>query len=216
MKIIFFGDSITDAGRNRDDLEKQSALGYGYVRAIGDRLLGEAPDKHVIYNMGISGNRIVDLYARIKAHVWNREPDLISILIGINDVWHEINHGNGVDVERFEKVFRMIIEDTKKRLPNVQFVLCEPFVEEGTATCPTDERPERYELFKEIYDYARVVERLAKEYGCYYLPLQKKFDDAVERIGVKYYIPDGVHPNVGGSALIATEWMKLFKEQIDK
>ena len=72
MKIIFFGDSITDAGRNRDDLEKQSALGYGYVRSIGDRLLGEAPDKHVIYNMGISGNRIVDLYARIKAHVWNR------------------------------------------------------------------------------------------------------------------------------------------------
>lgn len=216
MKIIFFGDSITDAGRNRDDLTKQSALGYGYVRVIGDRLLGEAPDKHVIYNMGISGNRIVDLYARIKAHVWNRGPDLISILIGINDIWHEISHKNGVDIERYEKVYRMIIEDTEKRFPNVKFVLCEPFVEEGTATCPTEEMPDRYERFKEVYEYARVTERLAKEYGCYYLPLQRKFDEAVEKLGAEYYIPDGVHPNIGGSSLIATEWMKLYNEKIAK
>jgi len=216
MKIVFFGDSITDCGRNRDDLGKQSALGYGFVRVIGDRILGGSPDKHVIYNMGISGNRIVDLYARIKAHVWNREPDLISILIGINDVWHEISHGNGVDLERFEKVYRMIIEDTRKRFPNVRFILCEPFVLEGTATCPTAENPRRYEQFKEVYEYAKTVKKLSDEYGLYFLPLQEKFNDAAAKLGVEYYAPDGVHPNVGGSSLIATEWVKLFKENIEK
>ncbi len=216
MKIIFFGDSITDAGRNRDNLQMQSALGYGYVRVIGDRLLGEAPDKHVIYNMGISGNRIVDLYARIKAHVWNREPDLISILIGINDIWHEISHGNGVDVERYEKVYRMIIEDTRKRFPDMRFILCEPFVLEGTATCATNEMPDRYERFKEVYEYAKVTKRLAKEYGCFFLPLQEKFNEAASKLGAEYYAPDGVHPNVGGSALIATEWMKLYNQNIAK
>ena len=215
MKIIFFGDSITDAGRNRDNLQMQSALGYGYVRVVGDRLLGPAPDKHTVYNMGISGNRIVDLYARIKAHVWNREPDLISILIGINDIWHEISHKNGVDVERFEKVYRMIIEDTQKRFPNTRFILCEPFVLEGTATCATDEMPDRYERFKEVYEYAKVTKRLAEEYGLYFLPLQEKFNEAAAKLGVQYYAPDGVHPNVGGSALIATEWMKLFTQNFE-
>ncbi|MBQ1213341.1 MAG: hypothetical protein IIX69_08000, partial [Clostridia bacterium] len=97
MKILFFGDSITDAGRNRDNPNMQSGLGYGYVRVIADRLLGEKPDSHTIINTGISGNRIVDLYARIKTGVWQHEPELISILIGINDIWHEITHKNGVD-----------------------------------------------------------------------------------------------------------------------
>lgn len=216
MKILFFGDSITDAGRNRDDITKQSALGYGYVRVIGDRLLGEAPDKHTIINSGISGNRIVDLYARIKAHLWNHEPDLISILIGINDVWHEISHKNGVDLERFEKVYRMIIEDTQKKLPNAKFILMEPFVLEGTATCPTEEMPDRYERFKEIYEYAKVVKKLAEEYGLYFLPLQERFNEASAKYGAEYFAADGVHPNVGGSSLIATEWMKLYNEKIAK
>lgn len=218
MKILFFGDSITDAGRNRDNINitKQVGLGYGYVRAIADRLVGAAPDKYTVLNMGISGNRIVDLYARIKCNLWNQEPDIISILIGINDIWHEITAQNGVELERYEKVYRMIIEDTKKRLPNAKLVLCEPFVVEGTATCPTEEMPDRYTRFQEIYSYAAVVKKLAEEYGLYFLPLQEKFDAAVERLGAEYYVPDGVHPNVGGSALIATEWVKLFREQIEK
>ncbi len=218
MKILFFGDSVTDAGRNRnpEDRAKQSALGVGYVRSIGDRLVGSAPDKYTIVNRGISGNRIVDLYARIKCHLWNEEPDVVSILIGINDIWHEITAHNGVDLERYEKVYRMILEDTKKRLPNIQFVLCEPFVVEGSSTCATEEMPDRYERFQEVYKYAEVTKKLAEEYGCYFLPLQAKFDEAVAKLGASYYAPDGVHPNVGGSALIATEWMKLFREQIEK
>ena len=216
MKILFFGDSITDAGRNRDNPNMQSGLGYGYVRVIADRLLGEKPDSHTIINTGISGNRIVDLYARIKTGVWQHEPELISILIGINDIWHEITHKNGVEPERFEKVYRMLIEDTQKKLPNARFILCEPFVLEGTATCATEEMPDRYERFKQVYEYAEITKRLAKEYGFYFLPLQDKFTEAAKKLGAQYYAPDGVHPNVGGSSLIATEWMKLFNEKIAK
>ena len=214
MRILFFGDSITDAGRHREHLDWLSSLGYGYVRVVADRLVGEAPDKYEILNTGISGNRVVDLYARIKCDAWNLNPDVISILIGVNDVWHEINSGNGVEIDRFERVYRMLIEDTMKALPNVKIILCEPYVLEGTSTCATEEKPDRYERFLAVYDYAKVVKRLAEEYGLYFVPLQAAFDEGAARIGGEYYAKDGVHPSVGGASLIASQWVDLFEREI--
>ena len=150
MKILFYGDSITDAMRNREDLNAISGLGVGYVRSVADKLIGENPNKYKIINTGISGNRIVDLYARIKCDCWNHEPDLISILIGINDIWHELGKHNGVELDRFEKVYRMLIEDTLKRLPNVKIMLLEPFVLEGLRTSQDDEIPDIFEKFKVV------------------------------------------------------------------
>ncbi len=208
MKIEFFGDSITDAGRNRENLEHFSAMGAGFVRQIAGNLLAESPEKYEIINRGISGNRIVDLYARIKVDCWNLEPDVLSILIGVNDVWHEINHQNGVDIERFERVYDMLLSDTKKRLPNVKIILCEPFVLLGSAT------EEKYEEFLIVKEYAKVVKRLADKYKIPFLPLQEKFDEAAKMHDAKYYLIDGVHPNIAGATLIANEWQKLFKEKI--
>ena len=170
----------------------------------------ENPLKHEIINRGISGNRIVDLYARIKGDFWNLQPDLVSILIGVNDVWHEINYQTGVEIDRFEKVYRMLIEDTKKVLPNLKFILCEPFVLEGCATV------ENYDKFLYTKEYAKVVEKLAKEYGLYYLPLQAKLDEKAAQFGPTAYLNDGVHPYVAGAKLIADEWVALFKKEIDK
>ena len=212
MKILFFGDSITDAGRNREGGKHMSALGWGYVRVIADRLQGKEPEKYEIVNRGISGNRIVDLYARIKSDCWNLEPDLISILIGVNDVWHEIFGKNGVEVDRFEKVYRMMIEDTKKALPNTKLILCEPFVLEGGATCSTEEVPDRFQRFLGVYDYAKVVRKLAEEYDVPFLPLQEQFSAKAAETGASYYLDDGVHPHIAGATLIADEWMKLFNE----
>ena len=115
MKILFFGDSITDMGRSRE-CDKPSQIhsyGSGYPIFVASDLYRENPNAHEVFNRGISGHRIVDLYARIKKDVWNLKPDVLSILIGINDVWHEVSYQNGVEVERFEKVYRMIIEDSK-------------------------------------------------------------------------------------------------------
>ena len=168
--------------------------------------LYENPEKYDIVNRGISGNRVVDLYARIKADLWNLEPDVISVLIGINDVWHEVYGKNGVDLERFERVYRMLIEDTLKRFPSVRFILCEPFVLKGSAT------EERYKEFCEVKKYAKVVKKLAKEYKADFVPLQAKFDEAAKAHGVEYYLYDGVHPDVAGGKLIADEWLKVFKK----
>ena len=110
----------------------------------------------------------------------------------------------------------MLIEDTRKALPHAKIVLCEPFVLNGSATCATEDMPDRYERFKEIYEYAEELKKLAKEYGLYFLPLQEKFSEGEARIGSEFYAPDGVHPNVGGSALIAGEWVKLFRENIEE
>ena len=205
MKIVFFGDSITEMGRSYNVDGQAFGYGVGFVNSVSCALKYENPEKYEIINRGISGNRIVDLYARIKADVWNLKPDLISILIGINDVWHEIYGENGVELNRFEKVYRMIIEDTKEHLPNVKFILCEPFVLRGTAT------EEKYEAFCEVKKYAAVVEKLANEYGIPFVALQDKFDEASKKHGAVHYLYDGVHPDIAGGKLIADEWLAVFK-----
>ncbi|MBQ8323500.1 MAG: SGNH/GDSL hydrolase family protein [Clostridia bacterium] len=210
MKIVLFGDSITDAGRNRSVDYDKSSYGFGYPSFIAGELLAKDPNGYDIINRGISGNRVVDLYARIKADVWNLQPDVLSILIGINDIWHELGHGNGVDLVRYEKIYRMLIEDTKERLPKLKIVICEPFVLEGAAT------KEKYAEFLEVKKYAKVAKRLAEEYGLYYLPLQETLDKAAEKYGAEKYLSDGVHPTVAGAKLIADEWLALFKKEIEK
>ena len=216
MKILFYGDSITDAGRMREDLTGSTGLGglgYGYVRSIADKLIGEHPNEYEVINTGISGNRIVDLYSRIKADCWNLEPDLISILIGVNDVWHELGgRENGVEIDRFEKVYRMLIEDTLKKLPNLKILLCEPFVLPGSATASEEDKWQR---FLEVYDYAKVVKKLAEEYGLYYLPLQEKLSKEAKGNEAEY-LGDGVHPFEKGAKLIANEWLSVLKTQIEK
>ncbi len=209
MKIVFFGDSITDASRNRTTETDYSRFGFGYVMQAVGRLYEKSLTDYQIFNRGISGNRIVDLYARIKSDLWNLEPDLISILIGVNDVWHEINYQNGVELDRFEKVYRTLIEETKQKLPNVKFILCEPFVLKGEAT------ELNYERFLQVKDYAKVVKKLANEYGLYFLPLQEKLDKVAQEVGESLVLKDGVHPTVQGAVVIAKQWMKLFN-QIEK
>lgn len=209
MKILFFGDSITDMARNRDIDGFVYGYGVGYVNYVASILKYENPKKYEILNRGVGGHRIVDLYARIKADVWNQKPDVISILIGINDVWHEIYSENGVELNRFEKVYRMIIEDTKEKLPGVKFILCEPFVLKGTAT------KERFEEFCEIKKYATVVKKLAQEYGAAFVELQDKLEQAANQHDAVYYLYDGVHPDVAGAKLIADKWLKVFREEVE-
>ena len=209
MKILFYGDSITDMGRNRQEDFTYSSYGFGYPYQITAYLTGKHPIKYEIINRGISGNRVVDLYARIKADVWNLKPDMLSILIGINDIWHEIGFGNGVDIVRWEKVYRMLIEDTLKVLPDLKIVIMEPFVLKGTAT------EEHCDKFSEVKEYAKVAKKIAEDYKCVFVPLQKDLDAAAEKYGAEYYLFDGVHPAIGGAYLIADKWLKtVFGESL--
>ena len=147
MKVLYMGDSITDAGRNRA-AGSQVAIGQGYPLLTSAYLGMKYPGKFEFINNGISGNRIVDLYARIKADVWNHEPDVLSILIGVNDVWHEFGGRNGVETERFDKVYRMFIDDTLNVLPNIKIMILEPFVLCASATTHSVKRSRREQRYQ--------------------------------------------------------------------
>lgn len=213
MKILFFGDSITDAGRARDQDGTSASLGTGFVRSLAGKLQLKDPVKYEIFNRGISGHRIVDLYARVKCDCWNLEPDVLSILIGVNDVWHGVHGVNGVEIDRFERVYRMLLEDTKKVLPNVKLMIMEPFVLPGSATVYQD----KYQEFLAVKEYAKVCEKIAKEFNAVFIPLQAQFDAMWEKYGENtYFLRDGVHPNTAGAELIANAWLSAFENEIDK
>ena len=205
MKILFQGDSITDAGRNREQL----CLGKGYPVMIGGELGAHFPGKYTFDNKGVSGNRIVDVYARIKVDCWNLEPDVISLLIGVNDVWHEFGNKNGVEPDRFEKVYRMLIEDTKGKLPNIKFMLMEPFVLPGRATEAAWE-----DFSGTVYQLAEIVQKLAKEYNLSFVPLQEKLNAACKLCPPEYWLGDGVHPTAAGHRLISDAWLEVFHKEI--
>ena len=116
---------------------------------------------------------------------------------------------------QIEKTYRNIIEETIEQFPNIKIVLCEPFFLKGSATENTEEIPDRYERFLQVYDYAKVVAKLAKEYNLYFLPLQEKFNEAAKKYGEKPFLFDGVHPMIAGAGLIADAWTKLFEEKIE-
>ena len=200
--ILFQGDSITDAGRNREISAPNvgAALGAGYVNLIAARLLQARPqDKLCILNRGISGNRVTDLYARWKVDGINLQPDLISILIGVNDTWHEFMYGNGVEVDRYTTVYRMVLEYTKQRLPAVQLVLCEPFVLHcGVVT---------EGWIAEMRERRQIVRQLATEFDAIFVPFQSMFDTALAQAEPAYWAADGVHPTPAGHRLMADTWL---------
>ncbi|MEA4824461.1 MAG: SGNH/GDSL hydrolase family protein [Clostridiaceae bacterium] len=209
MRILFQGDSITDVGRTRED-GRTTSLGQGYPLMIAGDLGAAFPGKYEFYNRGISGDRVVDLYARVKRDCWNLNPDVLSILIGVNDVWHEAaDVHNGVDAERFEKIYRIYIEDTLARFPNLKIMILEPFVLRGTAT------DAEWSYFgPEVPLRAAAAKRVAKDYGLIFVPLQFMFDEACKNAPASYWLLDGVHPSPFGHRLISNAWIKAFRENI--
>ncbi len=205
MKILLIGDSITDMSRNRIEDLAYNSYGFGYPIFIKGELDISAPGEHTVINRGISGNRSVDLYGRIKSDCINLAPDVVSVLIGVNDIWHEINFENGLDLDHYKLFYSMFIDETRAALPNVRLMILEPFVLRGTATDGSFDR------FTKVYDYASVAKELAEEKSCAFVPLQKRFDELAEKYGPGMWLYDGVHPAVGGARVIADEWMKVFK-----
>lgn len=208
--IVFQGDSITDCGRNREN----DGLGLGYANMVSGTLMAAEPYEYQCHNRGISGNRIVDLYARIKVDMINLKPDYMSILIGVNDVWHEVSKQNGVDAEKFEMVYSLLIEELKRELPDLKIMILEPFVLKGTATENTEEKPQRWDYFqKEVPLRAVAAKRIAEKYGLLFVPLQEMFTDAEATAPAPgYWLRDGVHPTVAGHELIKQAWLKAFQQ----
>jgi len=201
--ILFQGDSITDAGRNKEIPQPNSgaALGFGYANQVASALLAECPQAGFnFYNRGISGNRVTDLLARWRQDAIHLKPDWISILIGVNDTWHRAASDRGTTVELYETVYRLLLEETRKELPGVRFVLCEPF---GLAVGAF-----KAEWMDELRRRSEVVQRLVGEVDGVFVPFQNLFDEALKEAPAAYWLPDGVHPSAAGHRRMADLWRR--------
>ncbi|MBQ9984812.1 MAG: SGNH/GDSL hydrolase family protein [Oscillospiraceae bacterium] len=207
--ILFQGDSITDAGRNR---ERDDMRGRGYATMVSGELGLAYPEQYEFLNRGISGNRILDVYARIKADIINLRPDYMSLLIGVNDVWHEFIGHNGVSTDKFEKIYSMLIEEIKEALPDIKIMILEPFALKGSATTSTEEYEDLYTPFRaDVLEKAAAARRVAEKFGLPFIELQSKFDAVYNPEFPDYWLFDGVHPSAAGHALITKEWIKTFE-----
>lgn len=203
-KILFQGDSITDCGRDR---EADFKVGRGYAPNVAQSLGLDYPGEFEFVNKGILGNRIVALYARMKVDLINLKPDYMSILIGVNDVWHEINHKNGVSAKKYEKIYDMLISEVLEALPNIKIMILEPYVVKGTAT------EETWETFTaEVVKRAAAAKRIAEKYSLKFISLQNKFDEMGKIVPDPYWTGDGVHSANPVHELIARERIKAFEE----
>jgi len=203
-RILFQGDSITDAGRSR---ESDAQTGYGYATLVKAELGFDRHGEFEFINRGISGNRIIDLIARVKCDTINLKPDVMSILIGVNDVWHEAVYQNGVSTERFEKYYCMLIEEIREALPDIKIIILEPFVLKGSAT------EEHWEQFRpDVEAKAAAARRVAEKYRLKFVELLKPFDELYTKEPMGYWLADGVHPTSAGHEFIKREWIKAFNE----
>lgn len=199
--ILFQGDSITDVHRGDSPNAGVSAgnFGVGYAALIRARALKDYPAKSFNFiNRGISGHRIVDLYARWRVDSINLKPDVLSLLIGVNDVWHE-ESCNGVDLERYERFYRELLTWSIKEQPNLRLVIMEPYI------CMATELGAK--LRPQVEQYAVVARKLAKEFGAVWIPLQQLFDEASKIAPAAHWAADSVHPTAAGHQLIADAWL---------
>jgi lysophospholipase L1-like esterase len=202
LNILFQGDSITDCSRDRNVETSNTGLGIGYAQLCSAKLLSQFPNKLSIYNRGISGHRIVDLYARWKPDAINLKPDLLSLLIGINDTWHGFNYNNGVGVKRYARFYRELLEWSLAKNPNIKFILGEPFI------LPFGDAAKAW--IPEVDERRAVVKELAKEFNAPFIPYQSIFNDALKEAPQEYWLIDGVHPTLAGHQRMSDAWLKAF------
>lgn len=208
LTVLFQGDSITDAGRAKDKKEANSTpgIGRGYALQTAAQLAAKNPTTSFsIYNRGISGHKVHQLAARWDDDALNLKPDVLSILIGINDYWHMVNGKYDGTVEIYENDFRALLQRTKKALPNVKLLICEPFAVWGGRAIT-----ERWK--KELPGYQSSSAKLAKEFDAGFVPYQKVFNNALKKAPASIWCPDGVHPSLAGAYLMADAWITEFNK----
>ena len=201
--MLFQGDSITDAGRNRDSADPNSAgaLGNGYPLLVTAEVLAARPAGQLrFYNRGISGNKVPDLQARWQTDCLDLKPDVLSILIGVNDFWHTLTHGYTGTVQDYEQQYTALLDQTRQALPSVKLIVFEPFV---LKTGAVDDR-----WFPEFDRRRAAAARVAAHARATFVPLQAIFDKKVRSAPPAYWAGDGVHPTPAGHAVIAAEWRR--------
>jgi lysophospholipase L1-like esterase len=201
--FLFQGDSITDAFRSKINQLPNviESLGSGFCGDIASQMLRERPgDCLVFYNRGVDGNRIEQLLERWEQDTLALKPNWLNILVGINDAWQSFENEQTQPLEKFESVYRKILDLTLECIPQVHLILCEPFILNYAGVLD--------KLVPFVLARAQVVRRLVAEYQANFVPFQAIMNQSVETIPVEYWTYDGVHPSAAGHALMAQFWLQ--------
>lgn len=205
--ILFQGDSITDWGRDKKQTtpNTSAALGSGYAMLAASGLLYKYAGKNLqIFNKGISGNKVYQLADRWDDDCLNLKPNVLSILIGVNDFWHTLNGSYKGTIENYTTDYKKLLDRTKQALPDVKLIIGEPFAVKGVKA--VDDK--WYPAFDE---YRASAKAIAEQYDAVWIPYQAIFDKALETAPGSYWTTDGVHPSVAGSQLMAHAWLETIK-----
>ena len=203
MKILFQGDSVTDAGRDRS---QSSDMGFGYPKYASAMMEDAFPDIDFAFvNLGISGNRTEDLVARMQSDFIEIQPDIVSIMIGINDVWHHYAFsGIYTSNEAFEQNYTTLLEEIKQKT-NAKIMIIQPFLMDV---------PDKQMLKAELVEKQAIVKALADKYADVYLPMHEIFQSDKAR-DKTVYAADGVHPTEDGACLIAQKYLEAVSPLIE-
>lgn len=211
-RILFQGDSITDANRSRKE-EEFYCTGHGYATLVAARISFEKPGEFEFINRGVSGDRIPNILERRNRDIINLRPDYMSILIGVNDVWHELEASDGTSAPLYESLYDCVISESLKAVPELKIAILEPFVLQNANI------EGYYKEFRNgVEERAAAARRVADKYGLTFISLQAKLDEAAALSGDSaHWLRDGVHPTAAGHKLIADEWYdKFYKSVIEE
>ncbi len=200
-RVLFQGDSITDGNRGRT-ADPNHILGHSYVFLIAAKYGAMLPERKLVFlNRGISGNTVMSLLSRWQTDTLDLKPDVLSILVGINDSSRQTSF------EEFEKNYDRLLAESVAANPNLRLVLCEPF------TLPVGKYKELWEEWRaDVKQRQAIVEQLATKYHAALVKFQKVFDDACRRAPADYWIWDGIHPTYSGHQLMSDEWVRVVLE----
>jgi len=196
-KIVFFGDSITQAGVSKG----------GYIDRIQNYISQQSlQEKYELAGAGIGGNKVYDLYLRMEEDVLAKDPQIVVIYVGINDVWHKTSSGTGTDLDKYEKFYVAIIK--KLQAKNIKVAVCTPSVigEKKNSANPQD---------ADLDKYSAVIRKLATTYNCTLIDLRAAFaqyekENNTEDKESGILTTDRVHLNEKGNQLVADEMIKAL------
>lgn len=208
--FLFQGDSITDANRVRTDIP--NVMGQGYAHAVASRIGADFPEAgFTFYNRGISGDKVYNLENRWQEEALALNPDVLSVLAGINDVGDMINDPDYPAIQPgFEASYRNILQSSRKKNPSLLILLGLPFI------YPTGKRAEKKELWESYTEEKQAfIRTLAHEFDALLIDYPALFQQASKRKPIEYWIGDGVHPTLFGHELMAREWLKVAATRLE-
>lgn len=199
--VLFYGDSITDASRDR---ENPWHMGHGYAKKVADIYNALYPESKVkFFNRGVGGDRLSDLLERYDGDVLPVRPDFVSVLIGINDTWRRYDSGLIVTADEFEKEYRYLLERLHLDFPESRIMMIEPFL------LPTDKEKECY--WEDLGPKIEIVKRLAVELADFYLSSGQVFEEEMGKGATLLQLSeDGVHPTNEGHNCLAVKWLEII------